>query len=135
MSASIKWDGLDALITQLTNAPKEIRDDGLGIVREETTGAADDIRTEYPDVTGRMKRGVKTDFPSSTILVGVVKSTDPAAHLYEFGTQRRSFRGANRGSVRPHPVTVPVARRRRRRMYERLSDMLTRMGFQVSGGN
>lgn len=136
MSAQVKWTGLKELITELTNAPKDVRAEGYQIMREEVEGAAAEIRNAYPQgPTGNMKRGVKVNFPSSTILVGEVKSTDPASHLWEFGTQaRRNAAGAFRGSVRPHPTTVPIARRRRRQMFERLKAMLTRMGYQVSGG-
>jgi hypothetical protein len=134
VSARVRMDRLNELIRELTIAPKAIRDEGMEIIREEVEGGAQEIRSAYPEgPTGRMRRGVKTEFPSSTILVGVIRSTDPASHLWEFGTQQRSYQGANRGSVRPHPTTVPIARARRRRIHERLKTMLTRKGYQLSG--
>lgn len=133
MAGGVTTKGLDELIRTLTDAPKHVRDAGMEIVRDEVEGAASEVRAAYPD--GPMKRGVKVDFPSSTLLIGAVKSSSPESHLYEFGTQvRRTGAGANRGAAPPHPVTVPIAKKRRRRMFERLKQMVKDMGFEVSGG-
>lgn len=136
MGAMVKLEGFDELVKQLTNAPKEIRAEAMEIVREETEGAAVDIAAGYPEgPTGNLRRRVKTSYPSSQIIVGIAQSTAPHSHLYEFGTQvRKTDSGANRGSTRPHPVTVPVARKRRARIFRRLVDLVTRRGFEVTGG-
>lgn len=135
MSARVQWTGMKELIAELTDAPAEIRADGMVILREELESAADEIRAAYPQgPTGNLKRGVSVSIPNSQALIGSVKSTSPESHLYEFGTQTRQSRGGNRGAARPHPVTVPIANQHRREMFERMKQMLANMGFQVSGG-
>jgi hypothetical protein len=62
---------------------------------------------------------------------------NPAKHaaIFEFGTQARHTKlGANRGSMPPGHVFLPIVQQRRRTMYLRLKDMLVRFGFnQVFG--
>jgi hypothetical protein len=144
---SVRTVGLEELIVDLRNYPKEIQQNGMDIMREEVEAAAEEIRRNYPEEsfrservargekTGVLRKGVKTEYPSSTLVIGKVISTAPHSHLYEFGTQvRHTSRGAHRGSVGPHPVTVPIARRHRRQMYERIKQMLKDKGFEVTGG-
>lgn len=136
MSVKLTLDGFDELIGELTRAPQEMRAEGMGIVREETEGAAAEIRNQYHTKTGTLAKRVETEYPSTQVLVGIVRSRAPHAHLYEFGTQKRQTNsGANRGTMPAAlpAVTVPIARRRRLRMIRRLADMLTRKGFEVSG--
>lgn len=136
MSASVKWTGLDELIQQLTDAPTEIRREGLEIVKEETEGAAIELVQRYPRKTGTLANRVRTYYPSSTILLGKVLSTAPHSHLFHWGTKaRKNARGANRGAMpaaSPDPL-VPIAQRRRARMFRRLAEMLERHGFTVKG--
>jgi hypothetical protein len=134
MSASVRLNGFDDLVRQLTAAPEQIRQQGMAIVKEETEGAATEIRLRYPTKSGALVRGVRTEFPSSTVLVGMVKSGARHSHLYEFGTAtRQANSGANRGQMpKPEPpIFVPIVMRRRQRMYQRLAEMLRQMGFQV----
>jgi hypothetical protein len=137
MSAEIRWEGFDELIAQLTSAPAEIRAEGMTILREETEGCAQEIRNAYAQhsKSGKLERGVGTEFPSTSVLVGIVRSKARHSHLFEFGTkQRRTSSGANRGvmpAVNP-AVVVPIARRRRERMLTRLMEMMKRRGFQVT---
>lgn len=136
MSSAVRLDGFDDLIRQLTAAPQQIREQGMVIVKEETEGAATEIALRYPTRSGTLARRVRTEYPSSTVLVGIVRSAAPHAHLVEFGTKpRQTSTGANRG-VMPaaNPaITVPIARKRRERMYHRLAEMLRGMGYQVTG--
>ena len=137
MSASVRWSGFSEFLREFGSIPERLKSEGMGIVVEETEGAANEIRQAYPRVTGTLAKRVRTSYPSTSILVGLVRSQAPHAHLYEFGTrQRRTSKGANRG-VMPaaNPaVVVPIARRRRSRMARRMVDMLRRMGFQVGNG-
>jgi hypothetical protein len=124
---------MDELIKQLTDAPTDIRQDGMGIVKEETEAAAYEIALAYSRRTGRLARQVRTAFPSTTILYGQVISAAPHSHIYEFGSrQRRTDRGWNRGSMPEQQVTAPIAQRRRTRMMQRLADMLRQRGWQVT---
>lgn len=134
MSAVVKMDGLDELIQQLTDAPKEIREEGYAILKEETeaTGVEAAAFLSSHRVTGKLARGLRVVFPSSTILVGLVQILAPHGHL-QFGTQpRRTKSGANRGSSESWMGGfVSIAQRHRDRMYRRLREALVRRGYQV----
>ncbi len=133
MSMGVRLDGLDALIRQLSDEPAAVRADGMAIVREETEGAAAEIVQAYPAKTGNLRSRVKTYYPSTTLLVGVVRSAAPHSHLFEFGTgQRQNRRGANRGRMPVDKVTPVIAQRRRERMVRRLADMMRGRGYQVT---
>jgi hypothetical protein len=159
VSAKVTLDGFEALVRHITDSPQVIRDEGMGIVSEESTGAETEIAGKYPVRAygrnadrGTLRGRVRTEFPSSSILVAVVRSTAPHSHLYEFGTrdrytgarnwrtskgERRSKstgkRWAFRGKSPEHPVTVPIARARRSRMTRRLAEMVRRQGYEVTG--
>jgi hypothetical protein len=132
MSARVRWEGLDAFLREFGSLPEELQQEGLGIVREETEGAAVEIATQLPRRRGVLAGRVRTFYPSSSILVGLVQLTAPHAHLFHFGSKdRRTDSGANRGRMPGKNITVPVARRRRARMARRLVELLRRKGFQV----
>jgi hypothetical protein len=132
VGAKLQWSGLNDFLREFGAIPEQLREEGMQIIREETEGAAQEIAQQYPRVTGNLQRRVKVEFPSSTILVGIVRSGSPHSHLYEFGTkQRRTDAGANRGVMPAKAVTVPIARRRRARMARRMVELLRRKGFQV----
>jgi hypothetical protein len=146
MSAAIKWSGLDELLQQLTDAPRDIRDEGLQIVRKHTEAGAEELRQHYPEEshsaarvsrgerTGVLRARVRTLFPSGTILIGLILSAAPHSHLWHWGTrQRKTSKGYNRGAMpaaKPEPL-VPIANKHRERMFEELKQMLQRFGFQV----
>jgi hypothetical protein len=137
MSVKLEWNGLEELIQQLTHAPEAIRQEGLVIVQDDVTNAATEIALRYPSRTGTLARRVRTYFPSSQVLFGGIRSAAPHAHLYEFGTRKRQTgKGWNRGTMpaASPPVFVPIVQRHRLRMYDRLADMLRRMGWEVVGG-
>lgn len=137
----IVLEGLDAFQAALKALPQEFHDEGMAVVKATTEAAAAEMRAAYPErdygapgKRGNLRKGVKVDFPSMSILVGIARSTSPHAHLYEFGTQERTTaHGAHRGSVRPHPVTVPIARKRRNQMVDSLVALVKAKGFEVSG--
>lgn len=135
MSSHVRLTGFAELVKALDAAPAEIRAEGMQIVREETEGCASETIQAYPQgATGNLRARVKTSYPASDLLVGIVQSTAPHSHIYEFGTQqRRNSNGANRGSMPAANVMVPIAQRRRERMMVRLRDMLERMGLVVNG--
>lgn len=135
-------EGLTELQTFLRNMPENLRGKSFAIVKTTTEGAALDLKMAYPqrnygsaDKRGNLRKGVKTVYPSTSIATGIVKSTSPHAHLYEFGTQnRRTLTGANRGAMPPRPTAIPVFQRRRRSMNQALIEMVKAEGFEVSGG-
>jgi len=134
VSARVELKGFDELIAALTVAPVEIRAEGLQIVRRVTEGARQEIAAAYSQhtVTGTLAKRVTAEFPSTQILIGIVKSRAPHSHLFEFGTkQRRTATGANRGTmpaVDP-AIFVPIARHWRAQMFDGLLAMMRAKGF------
>jgi len=132
MSARVQWSGLRELVEALAKAPQNVRDDGMAIIRDATESTAADVRSAY---TGTLRARVRTTYPSSDLLVGIVQSTAPHSHLYEFGTGPRSFNGANRGQMPKAAngagILVPAAQRHRLVMFERLKALLVGLGFRL----
>lgn len=160
MSNRIAWDGLDVLTAALRMLPVHLRDEAAGIVHGAATGAMEEIRAAYPERTGNLKRGLKLTLrtsgsgPGGDITpgmgvefgaAGIVKNSAKHAWLFENGTQGRiryvntlpSGRAKNfgwsRGAMPPGRVFVPIVMRRRREMYASLSDVVRKLGFEVSG--
>lgn len=138
MSGRIELKGLQELSTFFATAADDIREDGMAVVRETTEAAAGEVRRTYPEQshtatgTGTLARRVRTMYPASSVLAGVVLSTAPHSHLYEFGTRRRqTSRGANRGVMPKRAVTVPIAERYRASMVDKLKAVIRRFGFVV----
>lgn len=128
----IRLEGFEELIQQLTDAPREIRDEGFVILKEETEGAAVEIASAFAahSKTGTLAKRVKTSYPAESVLIGIVQSTAPHAHLFEWGTrQRQNAAGANRGVMPATKTTPQIAQKRRERMFRRLREMLIRRGF------
>jgi hypothetical protein len=146
MSARVTFDGLDALLRDIANLPAALKTDARQIVTRRTEAAAEDVRRAYPEAsrtptgTGTLRNRVKTFYPSTTVIVGIVRSQAPHANIYEFGTHQRKTRaGWNRGTMPPHPdgdgVTPPIAQRHRRLMRRELIDMVRGHGFDVTEDN
>lgn len=134
MSAKVRLDGMDALVRELTAAPDDIRREAFDIVKEETIGAEQELIAALPTKSGTLRARVRSSFPSSTFIVGILQSASPHSHLWHWGTKtRQTASGANRGAMPaadPDPL-VPIARKRRARMFRRLADMMRRRGYQV----
>jgi hypothetical protein len=134
VSVKLHWEGLTEFLKEFGSIPQQLHEEGMAVIREETEGAAVEIAQQYGQArhTGHLAKNVRTFYPSTSILAGIVRSASPHSHLYEFGTrQRRTQNGANRGTMPAKAVTVPIARRRRARMARRLVDLLRRKGFNV----
>lgn len=135
MGVQMTFKGLDEFLREMKSLPQELTQEGLEIVREETEGAAQELRIAYgTGPTGNLQRRVRTDYPSSALLIGKVVSLAPHSHLWHFGTKKRQTHdGRNRGvmpAADPEPM-VPIARRRRSRMARRLVELLQRKGFRI----
>jgi hypothetical protein len=105
------------------------------IVEATANGAASSIRSSYPVRTGNLRDHVTVEAQMSGFSAGaIVINRAKHAAIFENGTQaRHTAIGANRGSMPPGHVFVPIVIRKRRQMYEQLKDLLTRSGLQVSG--
>src|SRR5262245_29695515 len=150
MSVRKSWTGLVELLRDLQGLPAHLQADGMAIVREETEGAAREIGASYPLGPSKYKRGahlkstVRTVYPSSNLLLGIVRVAAPHAHLYEFGTEDRERKTLGRGKIRAGvprgqmpaaspEVTPRIARAHRANMSRRLVQLLRRHGFQIGG--
>lgn len=135
MSSSLTFEGLDDLRAALRALPHELAQEGGDVIVETTNNAADEIMAGYPDVTGHLRGGVKFSIERSEFgVIGIVKNTAKLANIFEVGSQARHTElGANRGSMPPGHVFVPVVMRRRRQMYDQLKDVLAKAGIEVSG--
>lgn len=114
--------GMGALITQLEQLPDRLRDETEGIVQATADLMAADLRREYPEHEGALRRGVVVERSAGSEAKVKVRSKAPHAHLYEYGTVQRFLagNGANRGTMPARPTFIPIAQRNRRRMVEQL---------------
>jgi hypothetical protein len=130
-------EGLDALRLALRNLPATLTEEASDVVDDATEITASSLRQSYPlGDTGNLRAGVTATVERNRFgVVGVVKSTSPHAHLWEFGTQnRRTHQGWNRGLVGEHrDGLVPIAQRNRRRMNGTLVELVRSAGFEVTG--
>lgn len=138
MPVRLQLDGLTELRAALRQLPAELTDDAAAIVEDTTDRTETALVQTYPKgATGNLRRGVKKTVAKGSFGVqGTVKSTSPHAHLWEFGTAvRHTARGWNRGKAPSHAREglVAIAVRERRRMNQRLVDLVRSAGFEVSG--
>ena len=129
----IHWDGLTELKAALRRLPHDLRDDGSDIVINAAEDAHAEIYRKYPEVTGRLKRGLKLERESSAFgVAAVLINRAKHAWLFENGTQMRRDRfGRNRGAMPPGRVFIPTVIKHRRRMWQRLKDLIARAGLEV----
>lgn len=136
MPVRLQLDGLAELRAALRHLPADLADDAGDIVEDTTDRTQTALVQTYPrGDTGNLRRGVKTTIEHGAFGVeGTVKSTSPHAHLWEFGTAvRHTARGWNRGKEQSHDGLVAIAVRERRRMNQRLVELVRSAGFEVSG--
>lgn len=135
MSASFRWTGLEDLKAQLRALPSELAGEGANIVEGRGNRAAQRIKAGYPVRAGELRD--KTDVTHTRTAFGaraVIKNSSKHALPFEIGTQARHTKlGANRGSMPPGHVFVPVMQQERRAMYDDFRDLLERKGLKVSG--
>lgn len=131
----LTFSGLDELRAALRQLPAELTGEASHIVEGAANGAAASIKAGYPSRTGDLRDHVTVETMQSGFSTGaVVKNTSKLAYIFENGSQaRHTAIGANRGSMPPGHVFIPIVIRKRRQMYEQLKDLLTRHGLQVSG--
>lgn len=131
----IVFTGLAENVAAMTKLPLALREDAEPIVYGTGDAAAVEIIASYPKRTGNLARRVFVKRKASEFSVRATV-TNPAPHavIFEYGTQaRHNALGANRGSMPPGNVFVPVIVRRRRGMYERLKALLVKYGLVASG--
>ena len=145
MGVKVTLDGLDELRAALRQLPKALADEASVIIDRRAQNAAAAIRAAYKKgKTGNLKNRVTVSIVRGSVsAAATVRSNAPHAALYEFGTgslnvahpssNRRTGKGANRGSSPPHPTVIPIAQRERRAMNQELVELVKRAGFEVTG--
>lgn len=132
----LKFEGLDDLRLELRRLPKDMRDEAAEIVYDSAENGAKDAISNYPRRSGDLADGVEVQRleGSSAFAGAIVKNKSKLAFIFENGTQaRHSGLGANRGAMPPGHVFVPAMIRARRKMYDRLREMMRRKGLKVIG--
>lgn len=137
MSAnSVRWDGLDELRDELRRLPAELAGEASAIVLRAATAAKEEIIAAYPRRTGNLRTHVSVSKQAAGPYGAgaIVKNTAKHAYIFENGTEaRHTALGADRGSMPPGHVFIPIAMRRRRAMYEQLKALLETHGAKVTG--
>lgn len=140
------FDGLEELKAELLAMPTDLAGDATDIVMDTASDAKAQVAAVYAQhrVTGtlsnRLKMNVLSIGPYGA--AAEVRSTAPHAWLFDNGSQARHYitvRGKKHstgkmwGKTPPTHVFARTMAVARRRMYQRLRDMLERRGFLVTG--
>ena len=126
-SGTLKWSGLDEFKRQLRDLPADLRASGDVIVTASTEKTKTDTVTNYPEVSGNLRKGVGTKYERSAYgIIGTVTSRAYHAHLYERGSRRQP-------PAPPGKRLGTHAARNRRQMYKDLAAMMRAAGLEVSG--
>ena len=134
MANEVRWDGLEEYRELLRALPEALAQETAHLVEAAANGAAVDIRRAYPVRTGRLRdRVTVTRLNKGKYGPGlIVKNTSPLASIFEHGSQaRHTALGANRGSMPPGHVFIPLALKARRRLYGQVKELLVRKGALV----
>lgn len=127
-------DGLADLKALLYALPRDLEAAGAEIIRDTAEAARAEIYAEYVVRSGELQRHLQPVQYSENGMKAKIKNTSEYAAPYEFGSAGRfTHRSKWRGMVRPHKRLVPVARRGRRGMVQRMIDLLRGKGLEVSG--
>jgi len=133
---SFTFEGLEEFKVDLTKLPARLRDQARDIVENAAEEAKSSIFQAYPRRTGNLRLGVQIEHKplGSFGQRSIVKNKAKHAFIYENGTvARHTSLGADRGIMPAGKVFVPIARRRRRRMYQELKTMMRDEGLEVTG--
>ena len=132
MSMQFKWQGLLELQQQLHALPDHLREVARYIIEDTAQDAAVEIRGAYPRKTGKLASSVTVTLRTSGPygVVAQVRNTAPHAFIFEHGTvARHTTEGWARGVMPAGNVFLPRIYRHRRRMYERLTQVLRDEGL------
>lgn len=137
MAGRLVWDGLKEFRDLLRQLPSDLSKEAGQIIETVASGFAHEVRANYPEVKGNLRRGVRVTkrFSATAGAQISVRSTAPHSHLFERGTANRTTHsGANRGRMPQapeHQRFIPRAIRTRQRLQAQLVLLLERAGFVV----
>jgi hypothetical protein len=137
---TLKYDGLAEFREDFRRLPRDLKAEGVEIVRSQADLAAAEIKANYPVWTGKLRNGVITIAVKGVTwgATFIVKSTGKLAWIFENGSQTRQYLTIGghthiTGKMPPGHVFIPAMMRARRRVGERLKNLLVRFGLGVSG--
>jgi hypothetical protein len=133
-------DGLDELIEQLRQLPRELTDEASSIMEAFAQKAEREIYNAYPDVTGDLRDhlSTKTERTEFGVIV-TVKNSSKLAYIYENGTAARHYitkRNGVKHLTGAMPVGnafIPPMSRNRRAAYEAIAKLMEAKGLEVTG--
>lgn len=140
--SEVRWDGLDEYKALLRQLPEACNVEAGHAVEEAVNRAYTTVSEVYGAhrFTGNLQKGLKI----ATLNKGaygtgrILRSTAPHAWLFDNGSQARHWlsgksTGRMWGKTPPTHVFVQTVIRERRRLYDRVKDMLRRKGAVVTG--
>lgn len=141
--ASLEWSGLAELKAALKALPETIAREAAEIVEAHANDAARTVQANYPIAPttkshrgGKLRGGVTVEINRSRFGAAArVRSRAHHSHLFERGTKRRNYHGADRGEMpeaSPAQQMIPAVIRARKRMVAALIALVRRNGFEVS---
>lgn len=125
MPTQMVLGGFDELRAQLIALPDALKRESAPIELAHATAAQSEVVAAYPDVTGRLRAGVKIVERAAhgvATLYTLVTSA-PYAHIYEFGSVHQ----------RPRPTFLPITERARRASTVAVSAIVEGAGLVVRG--
>lgn len=145
ISAQLKINGLEELLEELRDAPREIQSKAERIIRNATYSAAHHIRMTYERhrTPGPLKSNqrhladnvvVRFQGSETGAAVGRVLVDAPHAHIFERGTAIRRWNNPpkNTGAAPAHHVVSKISSAKRRQMHEELRELLSAQGLKVT---
>ena len=137
MPATFAIAGLAELKAELRRLPEELASDAGEVVLGAANRAEAAILARYPHgPTGNLRDGVSVHEARADRFGAkmIVRSAAPHAHLYEYGSASRAYKGANRGrmpAATGGPVFVPEMQRARAWMWDALRRLIEATGLEV----
>lgn len=128
MADTLTITGLDDLKRAIGQYGAVCTEEAQTLAERSAERAREEIIAAYPEgPTGNLRKGVRIVRAKGQghRALGIVKSTAPHAHLYEYGTRRQPAR----------PVVGEIASRVRRDYHRDLIEMVERVtGLEIIGG-
>jgi hypothetical protein len=128
------FDGLDETVAEFRETPATMTREARAVIGAEGQDAANEIRAQYPSVSGEMRAGVGVETINGGEFYAGVRVVSRSLHAtwYEYGTaMRHDARGAFRGRVTPHPIFIRTVITHRARIEDADREILARAGLRV----
>lgn len=136
MTVTFTLDGLDEAIAEFRATPGAMTADARDVVESEGQAAANEIRVQYPVLSGELRSGVGVEaMREGDAVAGVrVVSRAPEAIWYEYGTAaRHTSTGAFRGRMAPHFTFIRTLIAHRARLVAFWRVLFERFGLRPIG--